>query len=88
MARNKYIKTGFLIYTSRKQAENHALLDTGATECFIHPRLVHKLGLKERPLRRPQNVHNVDGTINQAGKTTTGVELTLKLNEKPRDVTV
>jgi hypothetical protein len=27
----------------------------------------------------------VDGTINQAGKTTTGVELTLKLNRKPCD---
>jgi predicted aspartyl protease len=82
-ARNKYIKTGFLIYTSKKRAENHALLDTGATECFIHPRLVNKLGLKERPLQRPRNVRNVDGTINQAGKTTTGVELTLKLNGKP-----
>jgi predicted aspartyl protease len=85
MARNKYIKTGFLIHTSRKRAENHALLDTGATECFIHPRLVNKLGLKERPLRRPQNVRNIDGTINQAGKTTMGVELTLKLNGKPCD---
>jgi gag-polyprotein putative aspartyl protease len=69
----------------RKWAENHALLDTGATECFIHPQLVNKLGLKERPLQQPQNVHNVDGTINQAGKTTTGVELTLKLNGKPCD---
>jgi hypothetical protein len=52
-------------------------------ECFIHPRLVNKLGLKERPLQWPWNICNVDGTINQAGKITTGVELTLKLNGKP-----
>jgi Aspartyl protease len=85
MARNKYIKTGFLIHTLRKQTENHALLNMGATECFIHPQLVNKSGLKEQPLQQPRNVQNVDGTINQAGKTMTGVELTLKLDGKPCD---
>ena len=76
---------GFLIHTKKKRAEQKALLDTGATECFIHPRLIKCLKLKEHPLARPQHIQNVDGTINQAGRTTTGVCLVVKYQGKPQE---
>jgi Aspartyl protease len=76
---------GFLIHTKKKRAEWKALLDTGATECFIHPHLVKSLNFKEHPLTRPQHVRNIDRTINQAGKTTTGVCLVVKYQGKPQE---
>jgi hypothetical protein len=47
-----------------------ALLNSGATENFIDPRMVEKLGLGSIDLQEPRTVFNVDGTENQDGKTT------------------
>jgi hypothetical protein len=41
--------------------------------------------IKEHPLARPRHVRNVDGTINQAGKTTMGVHLVVKYQGKPQE---
>jgi hypothetical protein len=54
-------------------------------ECFIHPHLIKTLKLKEQPLARPQHIRNVDRTINQAGKTMTGVCLMVKYQGKPQE---
>jgi hypothetical protein len=42
-----------------------ALLDSRATENFIDPQIVKKLGLGTLPLKEPRKVFNMDGKENQ-----------------------
>ena len=46
------------------------LVDLGATDNFIDPRLIVQLGLGTRELEQPQKIWNIDGTNNQAGMLT------------------
>jgi Retroviral aspartyl protease len=60
-----------LSFTSAtKTAAEKVLLNSGATENFINPRMVEKLGLGSIDLQEPRTVFNVDGTENQDGKIT------------------
>ncbi|TXT06920.1 uncharacterized protein COLE_06251 [Cutaneotrichosporon oleaginosum] len=40
-----------------------ALVDTGATQNFVHPDLVEQLGLELTPLRSPRSVQLADGSV-------------------------
>jgi len=64
-----------MLRTRKKRVDQKALLDSGATECFIHPQVVAQLGIKTRKLTAPRNVQNVDGMPNKAGKITDAVDL-------------
>ncbi len=70
MARNKAIKASVSLYTKKERATKRALLDSGATESFIHPRLIKEAKLKRNPLTKPRKVKNIDGTLNKAGVVT------------------
>jgi gag-polyprotein putative aspartyl protease len=54
--------------SAKKMAAEKALLDSGATENFIDPRMVRKLGIRTVELAQPRTVYNVDGTENQGGQ--------------------
>jgi predicted aspartyl protease len=84
VSRRKSIKIDLLIHTKQKRAIQKALLDSGATECFIHPKVVKQLHLQKTKLTRPRKVKNMDGTLNQSGEVTEGVTLVVKHNGKPR----
>jgi predicted aspartyl protease len=64
VARQKCIHVSLLLHAGTKRAIKKALLDTGATENFIHPRVMKQLGIKTKKLARPRKVKNVDGTLN------------------------
>jgi len=64
-----------MLRTRKKRVDQKVLLDSGATECFIHHNTVRRLGIATRKLQIPRNVHNVDGTPNKAGKITDTVNL-------------
>jgi gag-polyprotein putative aspartyl protease len=49
-------------------ATEKVLLDSGATENFIDPRMVKKLGIRMAELTQPRMVYNVDGMENQGGQ--------------------
>jgi Aspartyl protease len=51
-------------------ANKKALLDSGATECFLNEQMVSQLGIGTKQLPIPRKVHNVDGTKNQSGTIT------------------
>jgi len=64
-----------MLRTSKKRVDQKALLDSGATECFVHPQVVTRLALPTQKLEQPRNVRNVDGTTNKAGQITEAVDL-------------
>ena len=84
IARRKSIKINLLLHTDQKRAIKKALLDSGATECFIHPKVVKQLNLRSIKLPKPQKVKNVDGTLNQSGEVKEGVTLIIKHNGQPQ----
>ena len=55
-----------------------ALLDSGATGCFIDRDFVQRNGLNTRPLLQPIPVFNVDGTKNEAGSITEILDIILR----------
>jgi transposase InsO family protein len=55
-----------------------ALLDSGATGCFIDRDYVRKNKLNTRPLSQPIPVYNVDGTRNEAGSITEVLDITMR----------
>jgi hypothetical protein len=51
-------------------ADIRALVDLGATDNFIHPDFVKRMGLGTKELDKPKNIYNIDNTTNKAGQIT------------------
>jgi hypothetical protein len=64
------MKVPIMIQMSKQRATRNALLDSGAMESFIHPRVVHKLRLRTSQLHHSRTVRNVDGINNKLGEVT------------------
>jgi Aspartyl protease len=60
----------FVFESVHGTANEKALLDSGATECFLDEQMVSRLGIGTKQLPTPRKVHNVDGTENQSGTIT------------------
>ena len=58
------------IRTHYFMAEKKALMDSGATDNFIHPAFTKRLGLSMIPLEKPKRIYNIDNTSNKAGSIT------------------
>jgi len=80
IARKHAIQVPFQLRTRRKRVDRKALLDSGATECFIHPCVVKQLKLITRTLPKARKVQNVDGTNNKAGQILEAVDLMVNNN--------
>ena len=61
--------------TLHATADKIILVNSGATDNFIHPKLLKKLGLGSQPLERPRKIWNINGTTNKAGVLTHSVDL-------------
>src|ERR1700761_2597045 len=62
--------------------DKRILVDSGATDNFIDPRMVTQLGLGTHPLDRPRKIWNIDGTNNQAGMLTKYVDLSVQTGKR------
>ncbi len=51
-------------------ADIKALVDSGATDCFMSESFIRRMKLGKRPLQRPRKIWNIDNTANQAGEIT------------------
>jgi len=80
IARNHAIQVPFQLRTKTKRVDQKALLDCGATKCFIHPCAVECLKLMTRTLVKPRKVQNVDGTPNKSGEILEAVDLLVNNN--------
>ena len=56
-------------------ADKKALVDSGATDNFIHPAFAKRLGLTMTPLETPKRIYNIDNTSNKSGSITHSLEL-------------
>ena len=63
----KGITTYFTFLSKRGRADEHALVDSGATKNFMDHSMVRRLGIGMRKLPVPRRIFNVDGTENIAG---------------------
>src|SRR6266571_759783 len=58
------------IRTSNAMADTKALVDSGATDCFMSEAFIRRMKLGKRPLQKPRKIWNIDNTANQAGNIT------------------
>ena len=61
--------------TAYTRADKQILVDSGATDNFIHPRLIRRLGLGTHHLPRERKIWNIDGMANKAGMIAEFVDL-------------
>jgi len=82
VVQNKAIKASISLYTEKERVTKRALLDSRATESFIHPRLLKEVKLRKNLLKKPRKVKNVDGTLNKAGAVTHTMTFKVKYQGK------
>ena len=80
------MKVPVTIKTSYNTAKVPSLVDSGATDNFIHPRTVQQLHLGTSLLDKPKKLFNVDDTQNKAGSVTQCVNLSVNTNQKERQM--
>ena len=64
--------------TAYARADKQILVDSGATDNFINPRLIKRLVLGTQKLERSRKIWNIDGTNNKAGRITDYVDLSVQ----------
>ena len=75
ITRYRSMRVPVSIHTRYFMADKKALVDSGATDNFIHPAFAKKLGLMMTPLEKPKQIYNIDNTNNKAGSITHSLEL-------------
>ena len=73
---------------SGRRFTTSALLDCGATGCFIDPELVRKEGLTSTRLPRALPVYNVDGTLNEIGSIRESVDIIMRFGDHSERMTL
>jgi hypothetical protein len=69
-----------LIRTSYFMADRKALVDSGATDNFMHPAFTKKMGLGLRELPNPRKIFNIGNTTNKSGMITHYLDLDICTN--------
>jgi hypothetical protein len=63
-------------------ADKRILVDSGATDNFIHPKPIKRLGLGTQTLDRPRKIWNINGTNNRGGELTHFVDLKVRTGKQ------
>jgi hypothetical protein len=63
------------IRTHYFMADKKALVDSGATDNFMHPNFAKKMGLGMNTLLKPKKIFNIDNTTNKSGMITHYLDL-------------
>ena len=80
------MKVLIMIKTSYNTAEVPSLVDSGATDNFIHPQTIRQLRLGMSLLDRPKRLFNVNNTQNKAGSVTRYVDLSVTTNQEEQQM--
>ncbi len=65
------------IRTNNTMANIKALVDSGATDCFMSENFIQQMKLGKRPLQKPRKIWNIDNRANQAGAITHYITLSI-----------
>jgi hypothetical protein len=68
--------------TLHAMTDKRILVDLGATDNFIHPKLIKRLGLGMQSLDRTRKIWNIDGTNNRGGELTHFVDLEVRTGKQ------
>ena len=82
LARYRSMKIPVSFRTMYARADKQILVDSGATDNFIHPRLIRRLALGTQKLERSRKIWNIDGTNNKAGRITEYMDLSVQTGKK------
>jgi len=63
-------------------ADKRILVDSGATDNFIHPKFVRRLRVGTQQLERSMKIWNIDGSTNRAGQLTEYIDLLVKTGKR------
>jgi predicted aspartyl protease len=74
------------IRASYNMADIKALVDSGATDNFIHPNFVKRMGLGQSELDKPKNIYNIDDTTNRSGQITHYLSLAVTMAGKTQEM--
>ena len=64
-----------------------ALLDSGASSIFLHPRFVRHHHVTTRRLAVPIPLHNADNSLNAIGRVTEAAELGMQIQDHRETIT-
>ena len=65
-----------------------ALVDSGATDCFIHPRLAERMKVGAQAFEKPKKIFNIDNTENKSGSITHFIDLKVQTKGTVKDMRV
>jgi hypothetical protein len=68
------------IRTSYFMADKKALVDSGATDNFMHPAFAKRMGLGLQELPNPKKIFNINNTTNRSGMITHYLDLDVRTN--------
>jgi hypothetical protein len=84
ITRYQSMKVPISFCTLHAMVDKDILVDSGATDNFIHPKLLKRIGLGVQVLDRPRKIWNIDGTTNRAGQLTSFVDLEVRMGDRER----
>jgi hypothetical protein len=79
---SSHLHFSVLVSGTNRSVRILAMLDSGATAIFINERFVLQHNILRRPLTRPIALHNINGSINNAGSLTHFAHLTMDIGFK------
>ena len=74
------------IQTRYNKAEVRSLVDSGATDNFIHRQFVRRMKLGTVKLDKPKKLKNVDDTMNKSGEITHCIYLNVQTNQRHKEM--
>ena len=80
------MKVPISVQTSYNKADLRCLVDSGATDNFIHLRFVRRMKLGTRELAQPKKLYNIDDTTNKAGNVTHYVDLMVETAGRKKEM--
>ena len=81
LAVERTLKVSVCLHYNQRDYDTTAIIDSGATGCFIDPQLAQRLNLETVPLSRPVRAFNVDGTANCKGTITREADVRLSFTD-------
>jgi hypothetical protein len=86
ITRYRSMRVPVSIRTSYFMADKKALVDSGATDNFMHPAFAKRMGLGLQTLPNPKKIFNIDNTSNKSGMITHFLDLNVQANGTTKEM--